>query len=376
MAQIHLQEVKTRVEWKEFLNLPWIIFEEDSCWVPPLLMEQRRLLNRKKNPYFQHCKYKAWIIYRASKTSGRILAYIDTSYNELYSESTGFFGFFECVNNQIIARDLFQTACEWLQQQGMNKVYGPINFSIGNECGVQINGFDYPPVVQMSYNPSYYQSLYERAGFTGAHDLYAYLVNDKLIKEGRILPRLQKITEKTLRKEGLTIRTINMKNFHAEIQHINSLFNDFMNKNWGFVPSTMEEMLFIAKAMKPIVDPEMIFFAEMNGRVIGYSLSIPDINQALAHINGKLFPFGLFKLLYYKKKINRIRLMLLGVVEEYRTKGFDILFYYYTIVKGLERGYKEAELSWISEDNTVLISIVEKIGAKRYKTYRMYEKKC
>src|SRR6476619_3264235 len=118
MALIHLQEVKTRVEWKQFLNLPWIIFEEDSCWVPPLLIEQRRLLNRKNNPYVQHCKYKAWIIYRASKLSGRILAYIDTSYNELYSESTGFFGFFECVNNQIIARDLFQTACEWLQQQG------------------------------------------------------------------------------------------------------------------------------------------------------------------------------------------------------------------------------------------------------------------
>lgn len=375
MSNLKVVEVCTKTHWNNFLNFPWVIYANDPNWVPPLLMEQRRLLNRKKNPGFKHTIFKAWVIYCENKLSGRIIAYVDFSFNELNNEKTGFLGFFESINDQNIADELFNVGTKWLQANGMNKVYGPMNFSIANECGVQITGFGIPPMIQMSYTPVYYKSLFEYGGFIKAHDLYAYIITkDNVYKEENLMSRLQKISEKIIKKSGIVLRTINMKNYKNEMLHINNLYNSFMKNNWGFVPSSIEEMKFNGQSMKLIVDPELIFFAEVNGKVVGCSLAIPDFNQVLIHLNGKLFPFGIFKMIYYKKKVNKIRIMLLGINEEYRSKGLDILFYYSTIKKGPERGYNSAELSWISEDNKVLLSIVEKIGAVRYKIYRMYQK--
>lgn len=375
MPELKFVEVITKTQWNDFLRFPWTIYANDTNWVPPLLMEQRRLLNRKKNPGFNHTVFKAWIIYRENKITGRIIAYIDSSYNKLNNEQTGFLGFFESINDQVVADELFRIAIKWLQTNGINKVYGPMNFSIANECGVQLTGFETPPMIQMSYTPVYYKSLFENGGFSKAHDLYAYIISKENVN-GRenLLPRLKNISEKIMKRSGVVLRTINMKDYKYEMVHINNLYNSFMKNNWGFVSSSIEEMLFTGESMKLIVDPELIFFAEVNGKVVGCSLAIPDFNQVLIHLNGRLFPFGVFKLFYYKKKINKIRVMLLGIDEEYRSKGLDILFYYSTIIKGPEQGYKEAELSWISEDNKVLLSIVEKIGAERYKVYRMYKK--
>jgi len=195
-----------------------------------------------------------------------------------------------------------------------------------------------------------------------------------VLNKENLLPRLRRITERTLQKEGVKFRTIHMKDYKSELENINSLYNDFMHDNWGFVPSTSKEIFYMGESLKMIVDPEMIFIAEVNNRVVGCSLSIPDFNEVLKHLNGRLFPFGIMKLLWYRRKVKSFRLLLLGVHEEYRKKGLDILFYYYTITRGLELGYNKSELSWISEDNSNLIGIVEKIGASRYKTYRMYKK--
>lgn len=375
MPELKIVEVITKTHWRNFLYFPWAIYANDANWVPPLLMEQRRLLNRKKNPGFKHTIFKAWIIYRENKIAGRIVAYIDSLYNEINNEKDGFLGFFESIDDQVVADELFSVGTKWLQINGINKVYGPMNFSIANECGVQLTGFEIPPMIQMSYTPVYYKSLFENGGFSKAHDLYAYLISRKNVDEqANLLTRLQSISEKIIKRSGVVLRTINMKDYKNEMFHINNLYNSFMKNNWGFVPSSIEEMMFTGESMKLIVDPELIFFAEVDGKVVGCSLAIPDFNQVLIHLNGKLFPFGIFKMLYYKKKVNKIRMMLLGINEEYRSKGLDILFYYSTIKRGPERGYYEAELSWISEDNKVLLSIVEKIGAKRYKIYRMYQK--
>lgn len=372
---MEIREVLTRQDWKLFFKLPFSIFKNDPYWVPPLLIEQRRTLDREKNPYFAHCNYKAWLILDGREALGRILAYVDSSYNELYREQAGFLGFFESRDDPDVSSSLFDKALEWLRQHGLDKVYGPMNFSIANECGILLTGFDSPPFMQMNHTPPYYRYLFEKAGFSKAHDLYAYLMTEALVKQNRaLLQRMQRISEKTLQKEGVRFRTVNLKKYHAELSNINTLFNDFMKDTWGFVPSSLEEMYYVGETLKQIVDPEMIFFAEIKDKVVGCSLSIPDINTILIHMKGRLDLPGILKWFYYKRKIKSFRLLMLGVTEEYRRKGLDILFYYYTIQKGLERGYTKSELSWISEDNAVLISIVEKIGAIRYKTYRIYEK--
>jgi hypothetical protein len=344
--------------------------------VPPLLLEQRRLLNREKNPQFRHCRYQAWILRDSSGVTGRILAYIDQNYNELQDVNTGFFGFFECINDQEAARLLFQTAAGWLRREGMEKICGPLNFSIGNECGILIDGFEHQPVVQMSHNPPYYASLFEASDFVKEHDLYAYrMTTDMVRSQASLLTRLGAVAEKALQRKGVKFRVINMKAYRQELRHIHDLYNDFMRDNWGFSPTSFEEMLFSGESLRMIADPEIIFFAEVDNVIVGCSVAVPDINQVLKRMRGRLFPFGIFKLLWYRKKISRLRLILLGVRTTYRNKGLDVLFYYYTITRVLERGYTWSELSWISEKNRNLVRIVEKIGADRYKTYRVYQKR-
>lgn len=375
MTNIEAREVITRRDYTVFLRLPWKIYQHDSYWVPPLLSDQRRTLNRKLNPFFKHAGYQAWIVFKSGLPTGRIIAYVDFEYNEYYNLKTGFIGFFECMDDQEAAGHLFDTAEKWLRQKGMQNIIGPMNFSIGNECGVQLNAYDTMPYLQMSHTPAYYTGLFEQSGFIKTHDLYAYRIVLEDILQHDIMTRLKKITDKILLNKDVSFRKVNMKNYLSELETINTIFNKALTQNWGFVPSSMEEVLFTADALKMIADPEIILFALYQGSVVGCSISIPDVNQALKHINGKLFPTGWLRFLVYKRKIDRVRVYLLGLLEDNRLRGLDAAFYYMSILKGAERGYREAELSWISEDNTAMIRIVEKIGATRYKTYRMYQKK-
>jgi hypothetical protein len=374
---LETREVVSPVDWKNFFCLPKKIYVNGyrKAWVPPLISEQIKILDKKKNPFFKHAHYKAWIVMEEDEIAGRVLAYIDDRYNEHYQERTGFFGFFECENNPAVAHLLFKITSAWLREKGMCRMRGPINFDISNECGILMSGFEFMPYLQMNHTPPYYQQLFEEFNFSKSHDLLAYRITRKMILDNEeLLPKLKKISDKILNREGIEFRNINMKKYNEELENINNLYNSFMDKNWGFVPATMEDMLYSAKSLKQIVNPKMIFFAGMKDKTVGCSISIPDINQALTHMNGRLFPFGIFKFLYYKPKINRIRLILLGIDQSFRLRGMDILFYYYTMQRAFENGYDEAELSWISEDNNILISIVEKLGAELYKKYRVYEK--
>jgi hypothetical protein len=375
MKNIQIREVESKRDWSAFLRLPWKIFKNDHYWVPPLLADQKKNLDRKKNPFFKHAYYKAWIVTYDGETAGRILAFVDKAYCDLYKEDAGFIGYFESINDQSVADLLFTTALHWLKANGMRKVYGPMNFSIANECGVLMSGYNYSPVIQMNHTPPYYIDLFANAGFTKAHDLYAYLMTEEMVrKNDTMMAKLKRISEHTLQKEHITIRTVNMKDYDNELQRVNGLFNDFMKNTWGFVPSTLEEVAFSGESLKTFADPEMIFFAEVNKQVVGCSLAIPDINEVLKRMNGDLYPWGIFKFLWYKRKVRSIRLLLLGVTEPYRNKGLDIIFYYYTISRGMARGYNKCESSWVSEDNTVLNSIMDKIGSEKYKTYRMFGK--
>jgi hypothetical protein len=371
-------EVNDRKTWRKFFELPFRIYENDPAWVPPLLSEQKHLLDTRKNPFFSHCHYKAWLAMDAGQPVGRILAYVDKLYNQAGQMPTGFFGFFESVNLQPVADLLFAAAGQWLQQNSMATMCGPMNFAIGNECGVQLTGFEFPPVIQMNHTPVYYSSLFEKGGFLKEHDLYAYRMTDTEVRrQGELLARLEKVGNRALQTQGVRMREINLKNYKQEVKAITDLYNDCMRSNWGFVSTSFEEMLFSSDSLKQIADTRLIYFAEANGEVVGCSISVPDVNQALKHVkNGKLFPFGLFKLLYYMKKINEFRLIFLCVKQDHRLKGLDALFYYHTMREAVENGYKAAELSWVSEDNMNLIKIIEKLGAVRYKTYRMYKRPC
>ena len=375
MKSIQIREVKSGKDWKAFFRLPWEIFKNDPYWIPPLLADQKKNLDTAKNPFFKHAFYKAWIVTSEGKTIGRIVAYVDQAYCDLYKEASGFIGYFESINDQSVADLLFTTSVAWLKENKMHKVYGPMNFSIANECGVLMTGYDHSPVVQMNHTPSYYLDLFINAGFTKAHDLYAYLMTEEMVRRNDdMMSKLKRISEHTLQKEHIKIRPVNMKDYDNELERINHLFNDFMKNTWGFVPSTLEEVAFSGESLKTFADPEMIFFAEVNNEVVGCSLAIPDINEVLKKMNGSLYPLGIFKFLWYKRKIRGIRLLLLGVTEPYRNKGLDIIFYYYTISRGIARGYNKCESSWVSEDNTVLNKIMHNIGSERYKTYRMFGK--
>lgn len=375
MNNIQVREVESKTDWKAFLRFPWQIYKNDPYWVPPLLADQKKNLDTKKNPFFRHAFYKAWIVTLNGEIAGRILAYVDNAYCKQYNENAGFLGFFESRNNQEVADQLFHISIGWLKEQGMKKVYGPMNFSIANECGVLTSGFNYSPVVQMNHTPAFYNELFVNAGFSKAHDLYAYLMTEEMVNSNdAVMAKLKRISENTVKKEKIRIRLLNMNDYDNELLRINDLFNDFMKDTWGFVPSTIDEVKFSGDTLKTFADPEMVFFAEVDNKVVGCSLAIPDINEVLKRMNGSLYPWGIFKFLWYKKKVRSIRLLLLGVTEAYRNIGLDIIFYYYTISRGIERGYNKCESSWISEDNTVLNSIMEKIGSKRYKTYRMYGK--
>lgn len=373
---IETREVNGKKDWELFIEVPFQLFKSDSVWVPPLRVEVRKNLDPRKNPFFQHGNLKAWYVQEGNKLLGRIAAFVDLEYNQYHQCQVGFFGFFDCVDQPSVAKILIEKASEWLKTQGMHQIIGPVNLSIGNECGIQLDGFELPPKIQMNYTPSFYRDLIEDLGFTKEHDLFAYQISAEAAKKnGTLMERLKKVADHALSKENIRIRPIDLKHFDREVLGIREIFNETMSENWGFVPLSLEEAKFIGKSLRQIVDPDLVLMAEVNGELAGFSLTLPDFNQAL-HRNksGKLLPFGLFKVLYFSRKIDQVRLYLMGMKSNYRNRGLDVVFYQQSILKTLEKGYKGGECSWVSEDNKNLIKILETLGAICYKTYRVYKK--
>lgn len=357
----------------DFIRFPWKIYAGDSNWVPPLIMERKEFLNPKKNPFFNHADIGFFGAFRGEEMVGRIAAIVNHNHNRFHEDQTGFFGLFECANDPEAAAELFKNAEQFLANRGMTRMQGPASFSSNDEYGLLVDGFDSPPVIMMSYNPKYYPALIEANGFTKAKDLLALEVDDK---QG-VPERLTRSTELILKRSNVTIRTFRKNKFWEEIEIVKHLYNSAWGKNWGFVPMTDDEFYHLAKTMKPVIDPDIIFIAEHKGQAIGFSLAIPDINQAMIKIrNGRLFPFGLLKLLWHTRpgKIRRIRVVTFGILKEFRNLGIDVALNYHNFVDGMKKGYNWAEMSWILEDNIAIIRPIERLGGRIYKTYRIYEK--
>jgi len=365
-----VREVINKSDLRAFIKLPWAIYKGDPNWVPPLILDMKERLNPKKNPYFDHSQVKLYLAEREGKICGRIAATVNNNHNAYHQENIGFFGFFECEDHQETANALFDQAAKYLKECGVELMRGPANLSSNEEWGLLINAFDRPPLVMMTYNPPYYIDLMENYGFSKAMDIHAYWVytNEMTDKAGRI-------AEKLKNRANITVRTVDMKHFWDEVEKIREIYNSAWSRNWGFVPFTPREFEKIAKDLKNIIDPDLVFIAESAGKPVGFSMALPDINQALIKINGRLLPFGIFKLLYYKNKIRSVRIPTMGVIPEYLKRGIDAIFYYESFLAAKRKGIIGGEFSWVLEINDMMNRAAVHLGGKVYKTYRLYDYK-
>ncbi|MFQ5795231.1 MAG: N-acetyltransferase [Candidatus Bipolaricaulia bacterium] len=368
---IEVVPVRSKRDLRRFIKFPWTVYRNDPNWVPPLISEMKKFLDPNKNPFFEHADVELFLAEEDDRVLGRIAAIVNHNHIELHDEQAGFFGFFEVLDRYEVAERLLATACDWLRNRGMEIARGPANFSSNDEWALLIEGFDEPPVVMMPYNPKYYIDFLERFGFKKAKDLFAYVITEEDLPEK--LVNLINWIEVIKRRKGITIRKGNMKAFDQEVEIIKEIYNSAWEKNWGFVPMTDREVQHLASNLRRIIDPDFAFFAEIGGEPVGFALSIPDINQALIRINGRLFPFGIFKLLWASRKIDTLRFILIGTKASYRNMGINALFYYEMFHAGQKKGYKKADFSWVLEDNTVVTSILEKTGSKIKKKYRVYD---
>ncbi len=365
---VKIKRVETGKDLKKFIMLPWKIYRGDPNWVPPLISDVKKLLDRDHHPFHKHAEVEYFLALKDGETVGRIAAFVNFRHNEYWNEKTGFFGFFESVNDKNVSRALFEKAEEYLREKGMDRMRGPMNFSTNETCGLLMKGFDSPPVIEYTYNPRYYLELFEDYGLHLVRTLYAY----RLTKEQPIPEKLKRVAEARLKK--INVRKARMKEFRKEIERFKLIYNEAWGKNWGFVPLTDEEIEHIAKELKPILDPDIVFFAEIDGEPAGASLSLPDFNQILKYANGRLFPFGLIKLLIHKKEIYRLRTYAMGVREKFRLRGLEALMIYRTIQEGLRKGYREADMGWILDNNYQMNKILIDMGAQRYKEFGIFDK--
>jgi GNAT superfamily N-acetyltransferase len=361
--------VTTKGERKQFLDFPYLHYQNDEHWVPPLRMEQKKLINTEKNPFYNNGEIAMFLAEQDGEVCGRIAAIQDRRYNEYHGNKTGFFGFFECIDDESVAQLLFKVASDWLQERGHTEVLGPANPSMMDEIGILVDGFDHYPSILMPYHKPYYDKLIKSAGLEKAMDMYAFRVTQATVAMDRMY-KAEEIVRRRLPK--LRIREVDLKNIESEVQIVRKIYNEAWSRNWGFIPLTEQELAATAKDFKAILDPEVAHIAEIDGEPIAFSIALPDLNQVLRLMDGTLFPTGLFKLLWHRRNINQIRTALMGVIPEYQGKGIDALLHKEAILNGLKKGYKSAELSWVLETNTNMVRVAERIGAHIEKTYRMY----
>lgn len=369
MGGIEIATVGDKKALKEFIEFPYRLYRDDPFWVPPLRIAVKELLDRGKHPFYANADAEFFLATREGRTVGRIAAIIDRTHNRVHDEKAGFFGFYESENDAELAGQLLERARGWVRQRGAEFVRGPVNPSTNYECGMLVEGFDYSPQIMTTYNPRYYPDLMDGTGLRKAKDLLAYASSPQALEAKKI----ERVATRAQASNGFTVRPINMKKFDAEVMAVWEVYNKAWERNWGYVPMTREEFFAMGKEMKQILKPELVLIGEVEGRVVGFALALPDVNQALKPAGGKLLPTGLFKILYYQRLINSVRVLALGVLEEYRTAGVAAAFYATLLHNARKLGYSGCEMSWILEDNKLMNRSLMAMGAKRYKTYRIYE---
>lgn len=374
-AAITVVPVDDRRQLDEFIRLPIELYRGHAGYLANLLGEQLKTLDRRKNPYFRHAEARYWLAIRGGRPVGRISAQVDRLYLERYANATGHFGFIDAVDDAAVFAALTGAAEAWLKGRGMSRCLGPFNLSINEECGLMVSGFDAAPMLMMGYSPAYAGPRMAEQGYVKAKDLISY---DYVLAATRPIggPRwLDKAGRGRVR-----LRSMDMKRYREELGLILDIFNDAWSDNWGFVPLTVEEIAATAAAMKPILEPRLVWIAEVDGKAASMIVCLPNLYEAIRDLGGRLLPLGWLKLLWRLKVsgLESARVPLFGVRKAYHRSALGSVLILTVIdslrAAGLRLGYKRAELSWILEDNAAMRRVIEGVGGRAYKTYRVYEK--
>jgi hypothetical protein len=376
MASVSIKPVRSRGELKRFVKVPFAIHRDSPQWVAPLIFERMEFLTREKNPYFEHAEAEYFIAERDGRPVGRISAQVDSRWDEFQGGSDAMFGFFEAIEDREVVAALLGAATEWAKSKGRSRILGPMDFTTNEEVGILIEGYERRPMILEPWHPPYYRELIEAEGYEKTMDLLMWELQFGDLKEGeRFDPAIHVAAEKALNDEGIVIRNMRKRNMADEVRSFMDVYNEAWGDNWGFVPITDSEAEFQAKNLKQVIDEDWAYMAEKDGEVIGAALTLPDINQVMAKLNGRLLPFGWLKFLLGKGKIDQLRVFALGVKHDYRHTGVAACLY----LKHLETAAGPGaigggEMGWILETNGPMNRAMEGMGGKVVKRYRLYER--
>ena len=371
MQQVVVRPVETRSQQKRFIRLAWRIYRGNPHWVPPLVHSQKQLLGFAPHPFYDQAEARSFLASRGGVDVGRITAIVNRAHNELHDEKRGFFGFFECEDDSEAARALFAAARDWLHGKGMTCVRGPANPSLNYEAGLLVDAFDKPPSFMMTYNLPYYPRLVEENGFVKVQDLYAFWGELSMLET--LDPKLYSMTDQIRERFGVVVRPLEKRRFAEGVKLFFETYNASLPGTWGFVPFTKREIDHLAAELKHLIVPELALVAEADGKPVGTTFSLLDYNPRIRAIDGRLFPFGFLRLLWNKRAIKNMRAMTANVVPEYQAWGIGLVLLSGLVAPLKAWGMKEVEFSWILESNQLSRKSLERGGAIRTKTYRMYQ---
>jgi hypothetical protein len=372
-ASYEVREVgDSRSDQRQFINLLWKLYRGDDNWVPPLIQNQQEMVGFRRHAFYDRNRGRNFIVAKDGKTVGRVSAIVNVGHNERFHEKRGFFGFFECINDETAAQLLLKAAAEYLASEGMTDIRGPVNPGLNYEVGLLVDGFHVPPTFMMTYNPPYYEQLLLGFGFEKCQDLYAYEGHISMI--ATVDPKLVFVIAELKRRFNVVVRPFNLKNFMEEVHLFLDIYNKSLVGTWGFVPLSDAEVEQQARGLKHLLLPELTTVIEVDGKPIGAGLGLMDYNPIIKKINGRLFPFGFLRLLSSKRKLKRVRLMSTNVLPEYQKWGFGLLALERMLPDVLKLGVQDGEFSWVLESNHLSRASLERGGLKRSKTYRLFDR--
>jgi GNAT superfamily N-acetyltransferase len=369
---LDVRPVASKRDLTTFIKLPWRLYRNDPLWVPPLISERRQFLDRAKNPWFEHGDAQLFLAWRDGRAVGRISAQVDRIFNEFQGNEWGLFGFFECEDDAEAATALLDAAERWLRARGRDRMVGPADFTLNDECGVLVDGFERPPIILTNWTKPYYPALLEGVGMVKAMDTLMW--NLEIEDRDRVHPTIWKVAERVETKHGITVRPMRKKDLANEIDRFLEVYNAAWERNWGFSPLTEKEVRHYAKTLKPLLDENWAFIAEKDGETVGAALTLPDYNQVLKRMNGRLLPFGWAKFLFYRRKIDRVRVFALGVKREWQHTGIAARFYELHFDSAERTPQTGGEMGWILETNSSMNRAMEGMGGRVVRRYRLYER--
>src|SRR6056297_771365 len=372
-SSLRCEPVTTRGDRKAFLNLEQELYRDDPCWVPPLWHERKKLVGFRHHPFYDHAQSHALLAHRGGRAVGRIVAIINHAHNRRYNEKLGFFGFFECIDDAEVSSALFEAASGWLRDQGMTAIRGPMNPSLNYEGGLLVSGFDTPPTFLIPYNHRYYAALIEADGFQKCQDLFSYEAHIDILED--LDPKLLFVINEATRRFNVNCRPISRKRFTQDVRSFLEIYNLSLQQTWGYVPMSEAEIDEQSAGLKYLIVPELTSIAEIDGRPVGAGFGLLDYNQIIKEIHGRLLPFGWLKLLRSKQKIDRLRLISTNVLPEYQKWGLGLVTLARVLPDAIDFGIQTGEFSWVLESNSLSRGTIERGGAKKTKTQRIYDRK-